>query len=251
MRQSKRKRAAAVLFAVIMAVSSSMTAFAAGWRQDGIGWWYEREDGTYPVNTWYEDSDGSWYFFNEAGYMIHDCYRYVDGSIYAFGASGRWDGTMLSEIIPGIWAGKQYVNEWSGFHINVPAGYEIQTADPGESSGAFDALHQFSITIPDGTGSGISLEYDDTSDFSGAESTTPEYVVSLYSVALALYGFTIEGVDNVTLGGKTYCKLSSNGGGVIKMDVYCRKVGRYIECLKTYYWLASEPAVKAVLANIY
>lgn len=102
MKRNRMKRFITLLLTAALAFSSSISSLAAGWRQDGIGWWYEQEDGSYPVNTWYEDKDGSWYFFNEAGYMIHNCYRYVDENVYAFGSDGRWTGAMFPNIIPGV-----------------------------------------------------------------------------------------------------------------------------------------------------
>lgn len=206
MKRNRMKRFITLLLTAALAFSSSISSLAAGWRQDGIGWWYEQEDGSYPVNTWYEDKDGSWYFFNEAGYMIHNCYRYVDENVYAFGSDGRWTGAMFPNIIPGVWIGNQYVNEWSGFHINVPAGYEIIPPALLELEGS-SSLQEFHIRIPDGTGSQISLEYENAYDFSDGGAATPEYVVSLYSIALALYGFTIEDVSSVVMGGKNYVKI--------------------------------------------
>lgn len=39
------------------------------WRKNNTGWWYQRTDGSYPVNQW-ELIDGAWYYFNNAGYMV-------------------------------------------------------------------------------------------------------------------------------------------------------------------------------------
>lgn len=52
-------------------VSMSITAFAGEWKQDTIGWWYENDDGSYPVNTW-KEVDGKHYYFNESGYVLSD-----------------------------------------------------------------------------------------------------------------------------------------------------------------------------------
>lgn len=38
------------------------------WRNEGNGWWYEHEDGTYTKNNW-EEIDKKWYLFDENGYM--------------------------------------------------------------------------------------------------------------------------------------------------------------------------------------
>ena len=40
----------------------------AGWMLNEVGWWYLREDGSYPASTW-EYIDNTWYYFNASGYM--------------------------------------------------------------------------------------------------------------------------------------------------------------------------------------
>lgn len=42
--------------------------FSGEWRNEGNGWWYEHEDGTYTKNNW-EEIDKKWYLFDENGYM--------------------------------------------------------------------------------------------------------------------------------------------------------------------------------------
>lgn len=38
------------------------------WKQDASGWWYQREDGTYPNNEWIQIGT-LWYHFDKQGYM--------------------------------------------------------------------------------------------------------------------------------------------------------------------------------------
>lgn len=38
------------------------------WKKNDTGWWWERGDGTYPMDEW-EQIDGKWYHFNSKGYM--------------------------------------------------------------------------------------------------------------------------------------------------------------------------------------
>lgn len=42
---------------------------APGWVQDGSGWWYRNEDGSYPVGCWKAIGD-KWYLFDMNGYML-------------------------------------------------------------------------------------------------------------------------------------------------------------------------------------
>lgn len=251
MKYNKRKLAVSVLLSVAMAFGGSFASFA-DWQQDGLGWWYENEDGTYPVNTWYEDEDGDWYFFNEQGYMISNCYHLIDGSIYPFDEYGIWNGCVFSDLYPGVWTGNAYVNEWTGLHLNIPEGFPVTTAVESGGIGESSSFIEGVIWTPDGTNSGIEIEYLDALNFERGENTSAEYIVSMRSVLLALSGYTIDGVSTVTLGGKEYVKLSTNFSGLMKQDLYCRKVGtHYFECLTALYWLASEPSVNMLLNSIY
>lgn len=53
-----------------ISVFMCMTSFAGEWMQDDIGWYYQNDDGGYPVNQWFQDFDGKWYYLNESGYML-------------------------------------------------------------------------------------------------------------------------------------------------------------------------------------
>ena len=37
-------------------------------QEADAGWWYRRDDGSYPANEWME-LDGEWYFLGPDGYM--------------------------------------------------------------------------------------------------------------------------------------------------------------------------------------
>lgn len=52
------------------ATKASSVVYRPEWIQDSVGWWYRREDGSWPVSTWWQDPvSGSWYYFNNQGYM--------------------------------------------------------------------------------------------------------------------------------------------------------------------------------------
>lgn len=48
--------------------SGTTAVTGSGWIQDGNGWWYRHEDGSYTRNGW-EKIDKQWYYFNASGYM--------------------------------------------------------------------------------------------------------------------------------------------------------------------------------------
>lgn len=57
------------------------------WKKDQTGWWWARNDGTYPINQW-EEINGQWYHFNEKGYMQTGWFTDTDGKIYYLNPSG-------------------------------------------------------------------------------------------------------------------------------------------------------------------
>lgn len=63
------KKVRLILTSAIMAASMSMTALAGQWKSDSNGWWYQNDDGSYPVNQW-KEIDGKEYYFGEDGYML-------------------------------------------------------------------------------------------------------------------------------------------------------------------------------------
>ena len=70
----------------IMTLTIGMTAFAGQWKQDTTGWWWQEDNGSYPVNKW-EEVNGKWYYFDSTGYMLHDTVT-PDG--YQVGSDGAW-----------------------------------------------------------------------------------------------------------------------------------------------------------------
>lgn len=62
------KRLLALTLAISLILSSS--SFAAGWKQDDKGWWYENDDGSYKLNEWFNDPATGWrYHANTFGYI--------------------------------------------------------------------------------------------------------------------------------------------------------------------------------------
>lgn len=90
----KGKRSILQLLAVlVLTVSMGITAYAGQWRSDANGWWYDNQDGSYPVSAW-QQIDGRWYYFNESGYMHTGWLE----------SGGRWyylqpDGAMLTDAL--------------------------------------------------------------------------------------------------------------------------------------------------------
>ena len=73
----KGKQTMVFALAAAMALGSTMSAFAGQWMKDDVGYWWQEDDGSYPVDTMkWIDADGDTvsegYYFDENGY-VYDC----------------------------------------------------------------------------------------------------------------------------------------------------------------------------------
>ena len=69
------------------------------WVKDEKGWWYKRQDGSYPKSTWgYEAYNGKsyWYYFLDSGYMATGWADLNGSKYYLFPGSDGWMGRMLT-----------------------------------------------------------------------------------------------------------------------------------------------------------
>lgn len=58
------------ILALFLCAGSSTAVCAGQWKQDGNGWCYQNDDGTWQTGGWFTDADGKSYYFNEWGYML-------------------------------------------------------------------------------------------------------------------------------------------------------------------------------------
>ena len=58
-----------LITSIVLSAMMSTVALAGEWKQDAKGWWYQNDDGSYPVNSW-QDINGKQYYFNESGYIL-------------------------------------------------------------------------------------------------------------------------------------------------------------------------------------
>lgn len=86
------KKCLALALAVITMLSLTFSVSAATWQQNSVGWWYQEDNGSYPVNTWKwidgnNDGVAECYYFDGNGYMLSNTTT-PDG--YQVNASGAW-----------------------------------------------------------------------------------------------------------------------------------------------------------------
>ncbi|MBQ2106155.1 MAG: hypothetical protein II253_04480 [Lachnospiraceae bacterium] len=75
-----------------IALTMTTTALAGVWKQNTIGWWWENEDGSYPVNCWQwidgnQDGIAESYCFDSNGYLYINT-QTPDG--YLVDINGAW-----------------------------------------------------------------------------------------------------------------------------------------------------------------
>ena len=90
---------------------------AATWIKNNVGWWWQEDNGSYPVSTW-KQIGGTWYAFDQRGYMRTGWYW--DGSNWYY-LGGTNDGDMKTgwQKVNGVWYymygdGKMAANTWIG-----------------------------------------------------------------------------------------------------------------------------------------
>lgn len=83
---------------ILMAAPAAM---AGEWRQDAVGYWWQNDDGTYPVNRWQwldgnQDQVAECYYFNENGYLLTNT---ITPDLYTVNADGAWvlDGVVQTQ----------------------------------------------------------------------------------------------------------------------------------------------------------
>jgi len=82
----KNKGLVSATFILFISVSASIISYAGEWKSDAKGYWYQEDNGDYPVSTW-RHIDGKDYYFDSNGYMLANTTT-PDG--YKVGADGAW-----------------------------------------------------------------------------------------------------------------------------------------------------------------
>lgn len=82
----RMKKAITIVIATATMASQAMTAMAAEWKQNEIGYWYQEDNGSYQTNSW-KWINGRCYYFDSNGYMLANTTT-PDG--YTVDATGAW-----------------------------------------------------------------------------------------------------------------------------------------------------------------
>ena len=142
----KKKCLITIVLAATLTLSSAFSSLAGQWMQDGIGWWWQEDDGSYTVNEC-QYINGKYYYFDENGYMLHDT-MLGDFQIGSDGARVIPDlgleeapyKKQLDDIMNNVWRNYKngvYENAWSpadgiGIAFGVDENSVIQWIDCGD-----------------------------------------------------------------------------------------------------------------------
>ena len=114
-----------------------LSVFAGTWQKDGNGWWYQRDDGSYPAQQWEwidgnKDGIAECYYFYRNGYMAYN--NSIDG--YTVNNNGQW--VLRGEVQ------KKYVsrNTTNYFNSSIPAKAEPK---PGAKEIIVGDVHLYSF----------------------------------------------------------------------------------------------------------
>ena len=82
-----KKKIMTLALTAAMAASMGMTAFAGQWVQNTTGWWWQEDNGSYPVSQW------KWLDGNKDG--IYECYAF-DSNGYMYANTTTPDGYTVN-----------------------------------------------------------------------------------------------------------------------------------------------------------
>ena len=120
MKNKMLKKGLAIGMSAFLLASSlaPVSVQAASWKQNKTGWWWQEDNGSYPVNQW-KVIKGKWYAFDARGYMRSGWFL-SKGKWYYLGAAN--DGSMKTgwQLVNGSWYymnpgnGDMAANQWIG-----------------------------------------------------------------------------------------------------------------------------------------
>lgn len=92
MKKRTFKMAAVMMTSAILTIAAASTAFAGTWKQDAKGWWWQEDNGSYPISQWKwldgnQDGVSECYYFGGNGYLLTNTTT-PDG--YTVNGDGQW-----------------------------------------------------------------------------------------------------------------------------------------------------------------
>ncbi|MDO4266482.1 MAG: hypothetical protein Q4C63_08510 [Eubacteriales bacterium] len=87
----------------ILTLAISFSAFAGSWQQNEKGWWWQNNDGSYPVSRWVlldgnRDGSAQYYYFDADGYLMENTTTPDHRTVNADGALVR-NGSVVERKV--------------------------------------------------------------------------------------------------------------------------------------------------------
>lgn len=118
----------------LLCVFSSIPVYAGTWNSNTIGWWYQEDNGTYPVSAW-KYIDGKWYRFDNHGYMLANNWLIEKHNYYYFYSDGSMAVNAWIDDLFYVGAdGKMYTDTFTpdGYYVGGDGKYipDEETQNP-------------------------------------------------------------------------------------------------------------------------
>ena len=204
-----KKKFMTLALTAAMAASMGMTAFAGQWVQNTTGWWWQEDNGSYPVSQW------KWLDGNKDG--IYECYAF-DANGYMYSNTTTPDGYTVNK--DGAWTiGNSVQLKFQKDMQNETAANDDSTSNSSDTSDTTvytneDMVGTFQINDEDrddyyelvqGAGDSIAAIYYDTDGeshvYSFANVNDTKYRDSSRSRTM-----TIVDYDTIIVNDKTYVR---------------------------------------------
>lgn len=147
----------------LMILGTAFTSYAGQWQQNSTGWWYQEDNGGYPVNQW-KALNGKWYYFNQDGYMLTG-WQNLGGAWYYLGTSGAMHTGWLQSGDT-----RYYMDEYgvmvTGDRRIAGKDYSFNADGSLNSDEQVDYAGRYvdGFTLAHGSDRGIRIEIEDVSD---------------------------------------------------------------------------------------
>ncbi len=134
-----------LILTAALSLTLTIPALGGAWQSDAAGYWYQKDDGSYPVSCWQwidgnQDGIAENYCFNDKGYLLVSTTT-PDG--YTVNADGAWtvNGIVQTQAAPLPMASSQDQTDLTA----IPAQSQNQTAQAAIPSPDQDQTEQTAI----------------------------------------------------------------------------------------------------------
>lgn len=213
------RRGKLLLGVLVMSAVMTFPAFAGEWKNDNQGWWYQNDDGSYPVNQW-QEIGGKQYYFDGSGYMLANTTAPDGKRVGADGAMIQTESvsqitytsdSATQELVSSDWICTWYSTTYHVFEVTNNSPYTIRlNINESAKNGAGELVGGKSTSendIPPGCTIFLRNSYSNTEDVAGFETTFQTKIEDYY--VPVLQDIAVEASKGSE---KVIVKITNNGG---------------------------------------